>query len=128
MLLQQTSSLASNIKTTTMELISPFLRENWAPVVAVVVVAYFLRNYFNHGLNKYPGPFLAKFTDFWRFLDVKNGRPDTTQLRLHRQHGDVVRLGPNCLSFSNPEAIKTIYGLNKGFYKARHQLSKYITL
>ena len=89
----------------------------WHLVLPVVLVAYLASNYFSRGLYKYPGPVLARFTDAWRFVDVWNRRPDITQVKLHRQHGDVVRLGPNALSFSDPAAIKTIYGLNKGFVK-----------
>ena len=40
-----------------------------------------------------------------------------TTLKLHREHGDIVRLGPNMLSFGDPKALKVIYGLNKGFIK-----------
>jgi len=36
---------------------------------------------------------------------------------LHRQYGDIVRVGPNVLSSADPRAIKIIYGLNKGFVK-----------
>src|ERR1700744_1165050 len=102
-----------------LESIIPAIVNNWPIALAVVVVGYLLSNYFNHGLNKYPGPALARFTDWWRFFDVLGRRPDITHLKLHRQYGDVVRLGPNMLSFSNPKALKTIYGLNKGFTKVR---------
>lgn len=34
-------------------------------------------------------------------------------LKLHQDLGDVVRLGPNALSFADPQAIKDIYGLSK---------------
>ena len=101
-----------------LESIIPAIVNNWPIALAVVVVGYLLSNYFNHGLNKYPGPALARFTDWWRFFDVLGRRPDITHLKLHRQYGDVVRLGPNTLSFANPRALKTIYGLNKGFVKA----------
>ncbi|KXJ84892.1 cytochrome P450 [Microdochium bolleyi] len=37
---------------------------------------------------------------------------------LHAKYGDVARLGPNSLSLANPEALKTIYGLNKGMIKS----------
>lgn len=93
------------------------LGQQWHLIVPVVLVAYFASNYYGRGLHKYPGPVLARFTDIWRFVDVWNRRPDITQIKLHQQHGDVVRLGPNTLSFSDPAAIKTIYGLNKGFVK-----------
>ncbi|KEF58631.1 uncharacterized protein A1O9_06557 [Exophiala aquamarina CBS 119918] len=101
-----------------LESIVPLLLDNWVYAVVVVGVAYFLSNYFNHGLNKYPGPVLARFTNWWRVLDVYGRRPDITHLELHRKHGDIVRLGPNTLSFANPKTLKTIYGLNKGFTKS----------
>jgi len=82
-----------------------------------VAVLYFVRQYFYHGLNQYPGPLLAKFTNLWRYLDNRTRKAEWTHLRLHRQYGDVVRLGPNVLSFAHPAALKTIYGLNKGFVK-----------
>lgn len=81
------------------------------------VVIYLLCQYFSHGLHRYPGPFLAKFTNLWRFFENYTRRSEWTHLRLHRQYGDVVRLGPNVLSFGDPAAVKSIYGLNKGFVK-----------
>jgi hypothetical protein len=101
-----------------LEQILPLLLAYWPIVLAVSTLAYLLRNYFYNGLNKYPGPVLARFTNWWRFQDVWGRRPDITHLALHRQHGDVVRLGPNVLSFASPAAIKTIYGLNKGMTKS----------
>ncbi|KAF9888983.1 hypothetical protein FE257_008153 [Aspergillus nanangensis] len=48
---------------------------------------------------------------------------------MHRQLGDVVRLGPNTLSFSHPQAIKAIYGIDNklgksDFYPVQMQVSK----
>ena len=100
-----------------LESILLFLLEHWLGVSLIFTIAYLASNRFNHGLQKYPGPFLASLTDWWRFADVWGRRPDITHIRLHRQHGDVVRLGPNALSFANPKALKQIYGLNKGFIK-----------
>jgi hypothetical protein len=89
----------------------------WPVVLLFLGTAYLAKNYFNNGLQKYPGVFLASLTDWWRFFDVLGRRPDITHIRLHRELGDIVRLGPNSLSFANPKALKTIYGLNKGFTK-----------
>lgn len=97
--------------------LSTLLLEYWPAALALALVAYLLKNYFNHGLNKYPGPFLASLTDWWRFVDVYKRRPEVTHLKLHAKHGDVVRLGPNSLSFADPRALKSIYGLNKGYVK-----------
>lgn len=89
--------------------------EHWVAVVLVLVLEYLGKNRYRSGLSKYPGLFLASLTDWWRFVDVLGRRPDITQNKLHQKYGDVVRLGPNFLSFADPAAIKAIYGLNKGF-------------
>jgi len=59
----------------------------------------------------------CRIHQLWRFWDVSKYNHHWTQIALHRKHGDVVRLGPNVLSFADPRAIKAIYGLNKGVYK-----------
>lgn len=97
--------------------------QHWPIVVLFCLAAYLARNRFHNGLQRYPGPFLASLTDWWRFFDVLGRRPDITHIRLHRNHGDIVRLGPNMLSFADPQALKTIYGLNKGLTKVRAHVS-----
>lgn len=81
------------------------------------LLLYLSLNYFYNSLHVFPGPFWAHLTDLWRYLDVKGRRPERTHIELHRQYGDIVRLGPRTLSFADPQAIKVIYGLNKGFTK-----------
>ena len=93
------------------------ISQYWLVLLPIFFAAYLAKNYLNHGLDKYPGPVLASLTDWWRFFDVLGRRPDVTQNELHRKYGDIVRLGPNALSFANPSALKSIYGLNKGFVK-----------
>ncbi|KAK4507294.1 hypothetical protein PRZ48_001029 [Zasmidium cellare] len=96
----------------------PLVRTYWPALLLVGIIAYLLRNKYYHGLNKYPGHPLAAYTDWWRYFDVLGRRAEHTHIQLHRQHGDVVRLGPNVLSFADPRSIKTIYGLNKGMQKS----------
>ncbi|SPO04753.1 related to pisatin demethylase cytochrome P450 [Cephalotrichum gorgonifer] len=100
------------------ETILSLLREHFLALTAVTATAWLLKNRFNRGLNRYPGPLLASLTDWWRFWDVYGQRPERTHIALHEKYGDVVRLGPNTLSFANPKALKSIYGLNKGFVKS----------
>lgn len=97
--------------------LSSFIREFWALIVPSFIVAYFLRNKYAYGIHRYPGPFLAGFTDLWRFFDAYGRRSEKTFIALHEKYGDVVRIGPNALSFADPKVLKTIYGLNKGFTK-----------
>ena len=83
---------------------------------------WLIKNYFNKGLNKYPGRRLASFTDWWRFNAVYQRKAHQTYLSLHDELGDVVRLGPNTLSFSNPQAVKDIYGLHNKLGKVSYRL------
>jgi cytochrome P450 len=65
-----------------------------------------------------PGPFLAQFTDLWRFLLVTGRSSQETYLKLHKKYGDLVRIGPNCISISKPDLIPSIYGIGKGYVKS----------
>lgn len=93
------------------------LSQHWVLITFTLFLGWLVKNRYNNGLNKYPGPFLASLTDWWRFIDVYGQRPERTLRALHDKHGDIVRTGPNTLSFSDPAALKSIYGLNKGFVK-----------
>ncbi|KAI0892191.1 putative benzoate 4-monooxygenase cytochrome P450 [Annulohypoxylon nitens] len=69
-------------------------------------------------LRHIPGPFFAKFTNLQRFLWVKTGRAHLIHEDLHRRYGEVVRIGPNMISISNPEAIPIIYPTRPGLPKS----------
>ncbi len=69
-------------------------------------------------LGHVPGPKLAAFSDLWRVRIVWRGRAEMTYLELHKQYGDVVRVGPNCVSVCRPNVIQSIYGIGNGFIKA----------
>ncbi|KAH6647969.1 cytochrome P450 [Truncatella angustata] len=99
-------------------LIISALAQYWLHLSVLLIVSLLVKNRFNNGLQRYPGPFLASITDWWRFWDVYKQRPEVTHQKLHAKYGDVVRLGPNNLSFADPKALKSIYGLNKGFVKS----------
>ncbi|KAF4975214.1 hypothetical protein FZEAL_7971 [Fusarium zealandicum] len=94
------------------------LARHWVLVLASLTVTWLVRNRFHHGLNKYPGPLVASLTDWWRFFDVYGQRPERTLQALHAKHGDIVRIGPNALSFADPAVLKSIYGLSKGYIKS----------
>ncbi|KAF2149936.1 cytochrome P450 oxidoreductase [Myriangium duriaei CBS 260.36] len=96
----------------------PLVRDYWSAILGIAFVAFLLNNKFYRGLNKYPGPAVAAYTNWWRFADAWGRKVERTHIDLHRRYGDIVRLGPNVLSFADPKAIKTIYGLNKGMTKS----------
>ena len=78
---------------------------------------YLFKDYFS--LASIPGPFLARFTNFYRAYLVYNGSAHETQLQLHKRHGNLVRLGPDCVSVTgSPTYIPQIYGIGKGLVKS----------
>lgn len=94
-----------------------FFGQHLLALTIVGVLCHVTRNYLTPGASSVPGPFLAKLSNLWRFVDVARGRPDVTLYNLHRRYGDYVRIGPNVVSVRNPEVVKTIYGINKGYRK-----------
>lgn len=86
---------------------------------ATLLVGRFALLHLFHPLRKYPGPWLAATTDAWRFIDMLFGmhRPPTI-VALHKKHGDIVRIGPNHVSFACRDAIRDIYGVDKPFRKS----------
>ncbi|KAF9259803.1 cytochrome P450 [Marasmius fiardii PR-910] len=62
-------------------------------------------------LSRYPGPFLAQWTSFYRaYYDIVVGGGWIEHLQdLHEIYGPVVRIGPNELHFSDPTAYADIY-------------------
>ncbi|KAL4897271.1 cytochrome P450 [Aspergillus ambiguus] len=106
-----------------------FCSQHILALTVLGLVYHLTRNYFTPGASSVPGPFLAKLSNLWRFVDVARARPEVTQYKLHQRYGDYVRLGPNVVSVRNPDAVKTIYGINKGyrktdFYRVQQQLAK----
>ncbi|TGJ85438.1 hypothetical protein E0Z10_g3302 [Xylaria hypoxylon] len=69
-------------------------------------------------LRKAPGPALAGFTDLWRAYQQYNGTMRESLLELHARHGPIVRYGVRCVSISDPEVIKVVYGGRAGFINA----------
>lgn len=90
-----------------------------AALILCVCLLFFhaVRRRYGQGLNKFDGPFLSSFTDFWKLLLVSSNRSRIITADLHERYGDIVRLGPRKLSFGDPRALKEIYGINKGFVK-----------
>ncbi|KAH7137812.1 cytochrome P450 [Dactylonectria macrodidyma] len=86
--------------------------------VIALVFLYLLSNKYRRGLSSLPGPRLAAYSSLWRYLDVRGGQAHQTAIRLHRKYGEIVRIGPNHVSVSDPREIKKIYGLKSGYTKS----------
>ncbi|KAF2967357.1 hypothetical protein GQX73_g6227 [Xylaria multiplex] len=93
-----------------------------ALVLALSIIIYYavqsIHLLFFHPLAKYPGPKFAAISDLWWVWGLSTERLPFIINDLHKKHGDVVRVGPNELSFATPEAYQDIHGhVSKG--KAR---------
>ncbi|KAH6972493.1 cytochrome P450 [Ilyonectria sp. MPI-CAGE-AT-0026] len=69
-------------------------------------------------LKNVPGPFLARFSDFWYFWTVRRGHFEKRNREIHQKYGPVVRYGPNRYSLNDPDATKIVYGLGAQFAKS----------
>ncbi|KAM0804317.1 cytochrome P450 oxidoreductase [Usnea florida] len=83
----------------------------------VMLVIRSLSFRYTYGLRRFNGPLLASFTDAWRlFYNYRNtGIPFRD---LHDRWGKVVRVGPNALSFQDPQAMRDIFGAGKNWNKS----------
>ncbi|KAJ8089129.1 hypothetical protein PM082_014377 [Marasmius tenuissimus] len=65
-----------------------------------------------HPLAGYPGPLVCRITKWRSAWAAKHGKLHLLYSDLHERYGDVVRVGPNELSFRSVEAITPIMGMN----------------
>lgn len=72
---------------------------------------------YQKGLRSVPGPWLAGFSNVWRFAVVWKRDMPASSILLHEKHGSLVRMGPNHVSVADPEALKIIYGSDSRYQK-----------
>lgn len=80
-------------------------------------LCYALSLRYQRGVRSIPGPIIASFTDLWRLLAVHKGDFEITLKALHDKHGDLIRVGPNCVSIGDPREVKQIYSITRLYRK-----------
>lgn len=121
--LSPSSSLFHSPKFTmafTMDSGSALLSPMGAGLFLVSIVAYtgyVCYHAFLGVLADLPGPFTARFTNFWRVKSAASGKAPAKFQNLHRKYGSVVRVGPIHVSVSDPAQIPVIYGISSKFTK-----------
>ncbi|KAJ2990781.1 hypothetical protein NUW58_g2782 [Xylaria curta] len=73
--------------------------------------------YWTSPLAAYPGPLLARCTNWWRFGLVRTGQYHLRMRELHDRYGPIVRIGPNLLDIDMLEVIRTVYGSDTSWCK-----------
>ncbi|CZR58541.1 related to cytochrome P450 oxidoreductase [Phialocephala subalpina] len=87
-------------------------------VSIVAYTGYVCYHAFLGVLADLPGPFTARFTNFWRVKSAASGKAPAKFQNLHRKYGSVVRVGPSHVSVSDPAQIPVIYGISSKFTKS----------
>ncbi|KAK4655008.1 hypothetical protein QC762_405500 [Podospora pseudocomata] len=87
-----------------------------APSIACFL--WFFVAYQTSPLKKYPGPFLAGWTNMWRLSKVYGAEYAQTMKKLHEKYGPIVRIGPNLLDLDFPELSRTIYNTDGKWVKS----------
>jgi hypothetical protein len=75
--------------------------------IVLATVTWYLRPYLR--LRHIPGPFWAKFSNLPRLLWVAGGKAHDVHIAQHRKYGDLVQIGPNVVSVTDPDEIPKIY-------------------
>ena len=90
----------------------------WLFLLAITLSTYTAYRFIVSPLRSLPGPLTAKLTNLWRLSNVYQGRANSTLHRLHARYGDIVRIGPNCVSVADTSLIKTVFRTRHPFLKS----------
>jgi hypothetical protein len=98
-----------------------YLAMEWSGTIGVALLTFMTACLFytryRKGLRDIPGPFLASILPLDRILSTARGDQFATHLGYHRKYGQLVRVGPNHVSFSDAEAIPLVYSINTKYFK-----------
>ncbi|KAK2731396.1 pisatin demethylase [Colletotrichum kahawae] len=72
-----------------------------------------------HPLSRIPGPFLATVSRLWYILKIWTEDVEKDERALHEKYGPLVRLAPDEISCSDPEAFADIYRFSNALDKAQ---------
>ncbi|KAK8128105.1 cytochrome P450 monooxygenase [Apiospora sp. TS-2023a] len=85
-----------------------------AGVVLAFTVSYCLYNLYLHPLRNYPGPRLWAMTRIPYTLNFFGAKSPWKIRELHAQYGTFVRVAPDIVSVSHPDALNQLQGHRKG--------------
>ena len=78
------------------------------------IVPFFQRSALRH----VPGPWLARFSNWWLLIQCRLAKRFTSVDAAHKKYGPLVRIQPDHVSVADDYAINAIYGHGNGFLKA----------
>ncbi|KAK7703314.1 hypothetical protein SLS57_010963 [Botryosphaeria dothidea] len=97
-----------------------------APVLLAKVIADAIYNIYFHPLSKFPGPRHAAAWNLIYVYHMFRGNAVHWIDSVHKQHGEIVRIGPERLSYTKPEAWKEVYGHKTAGRKASPKDTRFL--
>ncbi|ORY69940.1 cytochrome P450 [Pseudomassariella vexata] len=79
-----------------------------AQLLLIALVVVLVRRRYLSSISDIPGPKWAALTRLWHINQIWSGHQNLTFLDLHKKHGHFVRIGPNEVSVTHPDAIKKL--------------------
>ncbi|CAE6439340.1 unnamed protein product [Rhizoctonia solani] len=89
--------------------------------IGTMTLAYYLVPYFLDPYNyrhRFSGPWLAGFSGWWMSYTALGGDHSEVVRKQHEKYGTFVRLGPNHISISDPNALEAVYAHGSGVLKS----------
>ncbi|KAL4954647.1 cytochrome P450 [Aspergillus filifer] len=80
----------------------------WTLIPVGVVIFVVIRRRYLTTISDIPGPFLASISTLWVIQKMFNGHIEEEIIRLHRDHGDFVRIANNEVSVGHPDAVRQL--------------------
>ncbi|KAL8923603.1 MAG: hypothetical protein Q9208_004550 [Pyrenodesmia sp. 3 TL-2023] len=99
-----------------------YLTEALGALVLCIGMAYVVRKTILSPLRDVPGPFFAKLTNLYQLVIYFRGKQASVLRRLHR-YDKAVRIGPNHVSLSDPNLIKTVFDMRGNYTKSKRYLA-----
>jgi hypothetical protein len=68
-------------------------------------------------LSTIPGPFIARFTDYWKVYHLVKGDYGEALYWWHQRNGNMIRTGPRHISVGDPYEVPRVYQINPLLHK-----------
>jgi hypothetical protein len=86
--------------------------------LAILPLIWLVRNRFQKGLHRLPGPLLNSLSVIPRIRSAYSGASQVDDIALHKKYGKIVRVAPHVVSVADPAIFDQIYGISSKFFKS----------
>ncbi|CAE6501004.1 unnamed protein product [Rhizoctonia solani] len=93
----------------------------YAAALGAITLAYYLVPYLHDPYDyrhRFSGPWLAGLSSWWVSYAALAGKQCDALREQHEKYGKFVRIGPNHISISDPDALEAVYGHRSGALKS----------